>query len=152
MKDKFGKGEEVYTNALLLANAHYNITHFGNARFFYESKITGEGVSSPFYIDSVFRYTFTSMRMAAKYYSLALQNAANDEQKAKCQYMLAKCQRNQWYNDNIYSDKEKMYSESDMVNLNSLVGFSTLKQYANTQYYKEILKECGYFRSYAGSK
>lgn len=148
MKDKTARGEDVYTNALLLANAHYNITHFGNARFFYESKITGEGVSSPFYIDSVFRRTFTSMRMATKYYNLALQNAANDEQRAKCQYMLAKCQRNQWYNDHIYSDREKMYSESDMVDLNSLEGFKALKQYANTQYYKEVLKECGYFKTY----
>ena len=152
MKDKIGKGEDLYTNALLLANAHYNITHFGNARFFYESKITGEGVSSPFYIDSVFRSTFTSMRMATKYYALALQNAANDEQKAKCQYMLAKCQRNQWYNENIYSDKEKMYSESDMVNLNTLAGFKALKQYTNTQYYKEVLRECGYFKTYTSLK
>ena len=150
MKEKIAGGEEVYTNALLLANAHYNITHFGNARFFHESKITGEGVSSPFYIDSVFRSPFTGMRIASRYYHLALQNAANDEQRAKCQYMLAKCQRNQWYNDNIYSNREKMYSGSDMVDLSRLEGFKALKQYANTQYYKEVLKECGYFKTYLG--
>ncbi len=152
MKDKIAKGEEVYTNAMLMANAHYNITHFGNARFFYENKIIGEGVSSPYYIDSVFRRMLTSMRMATKYYTLALQNAANDEQKAKCQYMLAKCQRNLWYNENIYADEDKKYSEDGMINLKALNGFKALKQYANTQYYKEVLKECGYFNTYTSGK
>lgn len=47
MQDKVVAKEEVYTNSLLLGNAFYNITHFGNARIFYESKIAGYG-SSPY--------------------------------------------------------------------------------------------------------
>jgi hypothetical protein len=150
MKDKIAKGEEVFTNALLLANAHYNISYFGNARFFYEGRIIGEGFSSAFYINDVFRPTLINMGMATRYYTLALQNAGNDEQKAKCQYMLAKCQRNQWYNQHIYADKSKQYQDEGMVNLASLAGFKALQQYPNTQYYKDVLRECGYFRMYTG--
>ena len=152
MKDKLSKGEDAYTNALLMGNGYYNISHFGNARFFYEGRIIGEGMSAPWAIDSVFVGMLTNMRMASKYYTLALQNAINDEQKAKCQYMLAKCQRNQWYNQYIYGKKDRQYDTDGMVDLSYLAGFRALKQYANTQYYKEVIKECGYFSSYSGKK
>jgi hypothetical protein len=149
MEEKVKAGQEVYTNALLLGNGFYNMTHYGNARFFYEGKIIGESMSSPFYLDSNFRPMLTNMRLAIKYYSLALQNAGTDEQKAKCQFLLAKCQRNQWYNDFIYSNEKKRYDEGEMVNLRALTRFAELKKYSNTQYYREAIKECGYLSMYA---
>lgn len=151
IKNKIVAGEDVFTNAILLANAHYNITHFGNARFFYESKVLGESHSDPYYIDSAYRKMLTGMDLATKYYSLALKNAVTDEQKAKCQYMLAKCQRNQWYNDKIYNKTgTDAYTEEGMVDFKALAGFKALKQYSNTQYYKDVVRECGYFRTYTG--
>ncbi len=150
LEQKINAGEEVYTNSVLLANAWYNISHFGNARFFYECKVIGEGFSQPSGIDSLFRRMLINMNLAAKYYTLGLQKAANDEQRAKCQYMLAKCQRNQWYNKNIYLKKGNDYDDQLMVDLSFLNGFKALKQYPNTQFYKEVIKECGYFKTYAG--
>ena len=150
IKEKVKTGSDVYNNALLLANAHYNISHFGNARVFYESKIMGADQSDASYIDSVFRKMLTGMAVASKYYALCFQSAATDEQKAKCQYMLAKCQRNQWYFENIYSKNDNPYnSEKDhLPDFIGWDGFKALKQYANTQYYRDLIKECGYFDTY----
>lgn len=148
MEEKVSAGQEVYTNALLLGNGFYNMTHYGNARYFYEGRIIGESMSSPFYLDSNFRPMLTDMRLAIKYYSIALQNAGTDEQKTKCQFLLAKCQRNQWYNDFIYSNEKKKYDEGEMVNLRALTHFAELKRYSNTQYYREAIKECGYLAMY----
>jgi hypothetical protein len=59
--------------------------------------------------------------------------------------MLAKCERNQWYND---EPTDHDYWKNAFKAWN---GFKTLKQqYANTQFYKEVIKECGYFRTYIG--
>lgn len=151
MQDKVAAGEDVYNNAMLLANAFYNITHYGNARYFYEGAITGTGQYSPFTIDSVFQDLLTDMKQASKYYNKALQAAATNEQKAKCHYMIAKCERNQWYNQTVYNDKENWYSgENPKGDFKGWAAFKALQQYSNTQYYKEVIKECGYFRTYIG--
>src|ERR1043165_7118306 len=87
MEDKIKAGTDVYTNAMLLANAFYNITHYGNARAFYENEIIGAGHYSPFSIDSAFRAWATDMSLASKYYTQGLAAAKTDEQKAKCYFM-----------------------------------------------------------------
>jgi hypothetical protein len=149
IKDKAASGQDAYTNAVLLGNAFYNITHYGNARVFYECKIMGSGQSEPFIIDSAFRSPLTDMTMATKYYTMALNAAQTDEQKAKCQYMLAKCERNEWYNRTIYSDIKNQYGAPDRhQDFIAWKGFQSLKQYSNTQYYKDVIRECGYFKTY----
>jgi hypothetical protein len=147
LKDKIAAGQDVYTNAILFANAQYNITHYGNARKFYECNIFGSDQSSPWSIDSSFRAPLTSMKTAIKYYTTALGAARDDEQKAKCQYLLAKCQRNEWYNQAVYAHENNRFEEHtpDFI---AWDGFKALKQYANTKYYNEALKECGYFKTY----
>jgi hypothetical protein len=63
--------------------------------------------------------------------------------------MLAKCERNEWYNKTIYNNSDNEYGGRepgpDFLPWN---GFKSLKQYSNTQFYKEAIKECGYFRTY----
>jgi hypothetical protein len=146
MEDKIKAGTDVYTNAMLVANAFYNLTHYGNARAFYECSVLGESHSSPFSIDSAFRPFLTDMSLATKYYSLALTSAKTDEQKAKCHFMLAKCERNQWYNKTVYNNNE--YADRNLPDFLPWNGFKSLQQYQNTQFYKEAIKECGYFRTY----
>ncbi len=148
MEDKITAGEDVYSNSMLLANVFYNITHYGNARFFYEGKVTGSGHYSPFSIDSVFTGFLVDMKLASKYYNKALQAATTDEQKAKCYYMLAKCERNQWYNKTVYNDRQNEYGDNKGIDFKAWQGFKSLKQYSKTQYYKDVIKECGYFRTY----
>lgn len=147
MKDNIAKGNDIYNNAMLLGNAFYNISHYGNARYFYESAVLGQGHYSPFSIDSVFVPMLTANSVANKYYKLALENAADDEQKAKCNYMIAKCGRNEWYNRYYYNNRENEYGYDDKVYIDWKV-FDPLNQYSHTKYYQEVLKECGYFSSY----
>lgn len=147
MEEKITANEDVYNNAVLLANAFYNITHYGNARYFYEGKILGEGHWSPFAIDSVFMGLLTDMKLPIKYYTTALQAAKTDEQKAKCRYMLAKCERNEWYNVKVYSNSDNEYGYNG-PDFKAWENFKALQQYSNTQYYKDVIKECGYFRTY----
>ncbi len=151
MKDNIAKGTDIYNNAMLLGNAFYNISHYGNARFFYESAVLGDSHYSPFTIDSVFVPMLTANSVANKYYKLALENAADDEQKAKCNYMMAKCGRNEWYNRNYYTNKENEYSYDDKISGDWKI-FDGLSQYSHTKYYQEVLKECGYFNAYVKKK
>lgn len=152
MEDKIkAGGAEVYTNAMLVANAFYNMTHYGNARAFYENQIVGSYHYSPFAIDQEFRSLLTDMNLATKYYTLALNAAKTDEQKAKCYFMLAKCERNKYYNTNLYSKNEYRYSDNaNMADYLAWDGFMKLKQqYKTTKFYQEAIRECGYFRSYS---
>ena len=148
LKENIAAGKDIYTNSMLLANAYYNISHYGNDRVFYECNILGLGHYSPFAIDSIYRSMLTSMKLPAKYYRLALKAAKDDEQKAKCHYMLAKCERNDWYNKHFYANKENEYNDNFMIPVSELTEFKLLKQYPNTKFYKEALKECGYFEKY----
>lgn len=145
MKQKLA-GDDVFNNALLLGNAFYNITHYGNARIFYEGAVLGSGQYSPFSIDENFMKMLTNNSLALKYYQIALQNATDNEQKAKCYYLIAKCQRNEWYNQTVYNniENEFNYDESapDFIEWD---GLKALKKYANTKYAQQVLKECGYF-------
>jgi hypothetical protein len=135
MEDKIKSGTDVYTNAMLLANAYYNITWYGNARAFYECNV---GIEN----------TPAGMELANKYYSLALSVAKTDEQKAKCQFMLAKCERNDYYTTEL--KKGILCGDNgDKPDFKAWNGFKALKQqYSNTQFYKEAIRECGYFRTY----
>jgi hypothetical protein len=151
MKDNVKAGTDVYNNALLLGNAFYNMSHYGNARIFYESAVLGTGHYSPFAIDSVFVPLLTSNTRAKEYYQLALDNAADDEQRAKCIYMITKCNRNEGYNRNYFSNRENEYKYDDNYLVNWSI-YEPLQAYSRTKYYQEVLKECGYFNTYVQRK
>lgn len=140
-------GTNVHANAFMLGNAFYNMSHYGNARAFYEGGVITAGQSSPYYIPTEFAAMLTSNKMAMKYYQIAFKGATNNEQKAKCLFMMAKCERNEWYNTTLYSNRENEYNydsnSPDFIQWNS---FKLLKGYKNTKFYKEIINECGYFR------
>jgi hypothetical protein len=152
MKENVAKGEEVYTNSLLLANAFYNISHYGNARQFHEININGYGYSPYDFRDRV-RNMITDCSLAKMYYQKALEAANNKEQKAKCTYMLAKCERNDFYNSRfkLYENAwEMMYGK---VNFVAWDRFKKLKSnYSDTKYYQDVINECGYFKSYINQK
>ena len=149
MQDKIAKQEDVYTNAMLTANAFYNITHFGNARSFHEGTIMGYG-SSPYDFRDSSKKMVSDCSLAKLYYEKALAAAKTDEQKAKCQYMLAKCERNDYYNKKYYTTYTNWYEQEETeVNFLAWNGFKNLKKsYFNTKYYQEVIRECGYFDTY----
>jgi hypothetical protein len=150
MQTKIRNGEDLYNNYLLLGNSFYNITYYGNARVFYEGNIIGNGMNTPWYFDDYYDKIIFGMRFAKYYYQKAFEVATNNEQKAKCSYMLAKCERNEYYNDNNMTGND--WGNNTHADFLAWDGFKKLKnQYSNTKYYKDVISECGYFASYAGN-
>lgn len=151
IKAELTAGKDLYTNNYLLANVYYNITHYGNARDFYQTEINGSDATSAMDIPVEFRARFTSARLAEKYYLQARAVAKTSTQKARCTFMAAKCERNDIYNAtyNNPSNQKKYYWDFDFESIPVGKYFAELNnQYKNTQYYQEILQECGYFKSY----
>ncbi|SHL81283.1 hypothetical protein [Flavobacterium chilense] len=148
MQDKLAKNEDVYTNSLLLGNAFYNISHFGNGRTFYEITIVGYG-SSPYSFRDSMKKMITNCDVPKMYYQKALQAATTKEQKAKCVYLISKCERNEYYNTKYNSVRYWWDANDDKVNFIAWDGFKMLqKDYSDTKYYQDVIAECGYFNTY----
>lgn len=151
LKIETDAGRNVYNNALLLANAYYNITFYGNARTFYEADLIGSYASYADDIPKAYQHMFLSNRIAEKYYLMAAAAAKNRDQKARCVFLAAKCERNESYNQ-AFNRPENKNSNAWSVKLNPVFAgryFMQLKQqYADTRFYQEALDECGYFQTY----
>ncbi len=147
MQNKVKNGEDLYNNYLLLGNSFYNITFYGNARVFYEGAIIGADMGTPWSVDDYYEKILFNMSNASYYYQKAFDAATTNEQKAKCSYMLAKCERNEYYNGNNITGNE--WEENTHPDFIAWDGFKKLKnQYSSTKYYNEVIKECGYFAKY----
>ena len=94
---RFAKGE-ILTRVGEVENYLYYLSE-GIVRFFYYNSIIDEYSYrvSPEYWD-----VLLNMKQAKKYYLLAKEYASNDEQKARIIYMLAKVERNEYYNKNFF--------------------------------------------------
>lgn len=147
MKAKIAAGEDVYSNALLVGNAFYNASYFGNARAFYYNNIINEYGNS---ISDEHSKMLYGMENVQKYYNIAKKAAADNEQKAKMAYMLAKTQRNDFYY-NKYFSTTTYWGYPDGPVVQKWQGFVDLKNsYSDTKYYQDVIAECGYFRKYLG--
>ncbi|MFM2189690.1 MAG: hypothetical protein RL491_76, partial [Bacteroidota bacterium] len=145
LSNNLKSGKSGYDSHLELAHAFYNLSYYGNARIFYENLITA-GTSS--YSEPVYPGTIESMKLARKHYESALKLAPNREAKAMCQYMLAKCERNDYYTS--FNQGVAQYDENnDFIAFKEWDGFKRLKQdYQDTRFYNEVIRECGYFKTY----
>ena len=148
MKEKISAGEDVYNNALLVGNAFYNASYFGNARAFYNNSIINEYGNS---ISKEHEKMLFGMENVKKYYTLAQKAAETNEQKAKMAYMLAKVERNDFYSSSYFIPNEYYSGYGNNVMIRKWKGFDELKNnYSDTKYYQEVIAECGYFRKYLG--
>lgn len=148
MQEKLAQKEDVYTNSLLLGNAFYNISHFGNGRTFYEINIVGYG-SSPYSFRNTMKEMITNNSVSKMYYQKAFEAASNKEQKAKCLYLISKCERNDYYNKKYSAINSYWEIQDDKVNFIAWNSFKALKKdYSDTKYYQDVIAECGYFNTY----
>ncbi len=148
MQEKLAQKEDVYTNSLLLGNAFYNISHFGNGRTFYEINIVGYG-SSPYSFRNAMKEMITNNSVSKMYYQKAFEAASNKEQKAKCLYLISKCERNDYYNKKYNNINSYWEIPDDKVNFIAWNSFKALKKdYSDTKYYQDVIAECGYFNTY----
>jgi hypothetical protein len=160
IKNELKKNPKSVMDNYLYANALFNLSYFGNS-----GNIT-----------SIYRsvYSFHNKKAellkineSIKYYEKALKYAKNKEFKAKIIYMLAKselslfdinfAQKEDYYNSNFVDSydvprkwtytKDKTYTK--YINNNYGKYFDKLKKdYRNTKYYEEIIKECVNLRIY----
>ena len=144
------KGERTYEHYLALGNAFYNITYFGNSReFYFNAIINNYGI----YIDPLYKSWLLNSSIANTYFNNALQVANNNEQKALCVYMMSKCERNTFYTERYYEDGYLRDSYNQDTNYLAWNGFVKLKnEYSHTSFYKQVIKECGYFKSYISKR
>jgi len=148
MQDKLAQKEDIYTNSLLLGNAFYNISHFGNGRTFYEINIIGYG-SSPYSFRNAMKELITNNSVSKMYYQKAFEAASTKEQKAKCLYLISKCERNEYYNKKYGAIRNYWDIQDDKINFIAWNSFKALKkEYADTKYYQDVIAECGYFNTY----
>ncbi|UUC46941.1 hypothetical protein [Flavobacterium cerinum] len=80
MQDKLATGEDVYSNSLLLGNAFYNMTYYGNARAFYYGNISNQWGN---FIDEFYKPYLLNPTLANDYYKKAFEAATTPEQKSK---------------------------------------------------------------------
>lgn len=146
MQDKIAQGEDVFNNALLVGNAFYNGTYYGNARVFYYNALVNEYGN---FISPSERKYLLNMGLAKKYYGLAKKAATTKEQKAKMAYLEAKVERNEFY-ANQYQNKDYYWGAGwDDPMFKKWKGFQELATlYSDTKYYQDVINECGYFRTY----
>lgn len=133
-------------NYFLLANGLYNMTYFGNAHDVFGSPLIDLSVGYfSFDYDAIEPYyPYFDCSKAMEYYQKAMDASTNKEFKAKCCFMAAKCEQNLYYASGQFSYDKAIKTG---VYFRELV-----KTYPKTKYYQEILKECGYFRTYTGMK
>lgn len=144
MEDKVAVNEDVYANSLLLGNAFYNISYYGNARYFYECGVVGGDFLLYSFSPNMFDNMLVDNHKAMTYYKKALAAAQTDEQKAKCTFMIAKCTQNEMYNTALRTNKDFSFGYTYM----GPVDFSAMQSFKNTKYYQDVINECGYFRDY----
>ena len=139
MKSKaITKPEEAAQNYFLIANGFYNITYYGNARVFYDNSIDFRY----YYYDNYNEGTKENdCDLALKYYLLAREKSTDKEFKAKCTFMAAKCEQNECFQTCKFEEGQDFKSGIYFKEL--------VKTYGTTKYFDEIIKECGYFRTFA---
>lgn len=126
----------------MLANGLYNMTYFGNAHHVFNSPVLSLQVGYYSFEGGTESYydKFFNCNRALEYYQKAMSLSADKEFKAKCTFMSAKCEQNGYFTSAAFSYDNLIRSG---------VYFKQLRtDYAQTKYYKEIIKECGYFRKY----
>ena len=135
-------------NYFLFANGLYNMTYYGNARLVSSTVVNWN------YSDSnrFSRYNendkkssdYYDCKNALTFYLMAKELNSNQEFKAKCTWMAAKCEHNLWL--------ESEYISDESIDFEAGIYFKQMKeQFANTNYYKDVIGECGYFCQYINS-
>ncbi|MBP8790433.1 MAG: hypothetical protein KBH01_03265 [Breznakibacter sp.] len=124
-----------------MANGFYNCTYFGNLRLFYETNLIDHGYFSHWERDfSSMNRMILDCTLALSYYEKAMQASNNQEFKAKCCFMAAKCEQNNRYINGELTEEIDFIAGEYFAKLSN--------DYSDTQYFKEVIEECQYFNTF----
>lgn len=140
-----------------MANGLYNMTYFGNARTIYQTDVRAysDGIYGNYDPNTIGwgKYTYgdvrenpvlTDCKKAEECYKKAMELSTDREFKAKCCFMAAKAEQNAF----IMSKPDNYVGDFRAGKYFKLLKLS----YKDTEYYKDIIAECGYFKTYASSR
>jgi len=137
-----------------LANGYYNMTYYGNGRAIastiidishsevgFESALDWKNINFTDQYGAQHFQFYINCSKAEEYYLKALSASNDKEFKAQCYFMAAKCEQNKKFTEGVLP--------KDGIDFQAGKYFQLLKnEYSNTKYYSEIIKECGYFKTY----
>ncbi len=124
-----------------MANGFYNMSYFGNGRLIYACRLNNNYVIGDYHnSEKMDLINEMDCSRAEKYYTKAASLSKDKEFKAKCYFMAAKCEMNTFYATLSWNAEEAPVE---------IRNFDILKDSLyDTQYYKEIIRECSYFSLY----
>jgi hypothetical protein len=128
LEAKYKQGGDAGAEAALsIGNVLYNMTRWGNARVMLSATHQETKDASP----------------AMAWYKKAHDLAKNRELKAKAAFLAAKAELGTAIS---VAEQDPKWTGEDLPLPRTW--YPVVKQYANTKYYKEVLAECGRFRSW----
>lgn len=152
--DKANAAKYFYKMALGM----YNITYYGHAWKLVQYDRSG---SDGYYIPdnaSSFQKEYYGCFSAHEYFEKAMKAATDNNFKARCLFMMAKCTQKQLHQPQ-YSEYENNWNEMDKAQEKYQETFKNnryfptfVKDYQNTPFYKEAFNSCSYLRDFVGRK
>lgn len=132
-----------------MANGYYNITFYGNG--WHASSYNRDFDNWGYKTD--YDWNFYDCSTAKKYYLKAMNLAEDNEFAAKCCFMAAKCEQNEFFNNLganlIKIDHNDFWNNYYKEKLKYRTNFKILHdKYSGTEFYKEVIEECKYFNSF----
>jgi hypothetical protein len=127
------KGEPAAAAALALGNALYNLTWYGNARVVLQD--SHQAISAP--------------RAAERWYKRAYELSHSRELRAKAAFLAAKAELGTLLTaaeESAAVDAEERVGMSDLPIPKTW--FPVVETFADTRYYREVLRECSNFRAW----
>ena len=152
--DKVNTAKHLYK----IATGMYNMTYYGHAWLlvqYYRSSVDGYYIAAD---ASNFEKEYYGCFTALSYFKKAMDASADKNFKARCLFMMAKCsqkqiQKPQYFmfdnNYNKYDDAIKGYAPRFM---NNIYFPQLIKDYGNTNFYKEAYKSCSYLSDFEGAQ
>jgi hypothetical protein len=141
-----------------IANGLYNTTYYG---YTWELVQYFRSSSDGYYIPNDannFKKEYYGAYKAHDYFKKAFEASANKEFKAKCLFMMAKCSQKQQQQPQ-YSNFGSKYDLYDTAYKNYFISFKyntyfpqLVKEYADTEFYKDVLFECSYLSDFVNKK
>jgi len=111
--------------------------------------LKGYNLSSLYSLD---KYYFEMSNTAMQYYNNVLKLSTDRELNARCLYLMAKCELNDFYNNGSGDTYEMKTGEYGSIDLPFMDSFKQLKtDYSDTKFNEMILQECSYYRYYSNN-
>ena len=137
--------QEQAVNAMLYASGLYNMTWYGNARIV-SSTVVNWNYMDTFHYNTYDneprnRSPYYQCEEAQRWFLRAMSLSNEKEFKAKCAWMAAKCEHNIWLENDYPNEAEDDFRSGIYFNLMKV-------SFADTKYYQEVIRECGYFCTY----